>query len=309
MAQQKITDILKKRMTFSFEVFPPKENDGVPKLQKELSELFKFNPDFISCTYGAGGTNIGKSIEICDYIVKKDVTCMTHFTCIGSTKETIKEQLHNYTQNIGIKNVLAIRGDFPKDPKTGDLMTSTGGVFNNANYLIKFLKNEYSDLCISAVGDPETHILAVSPESDIAFIRAKQDAGAEFIMCQLCHDVSAYEKWVKKCRKAGIHIPFIMGLMPILSRDSVINITLANACSIPVDLSTIIGKYTAPRGSSEEIAKKYASDFKKAGIEYTVKSIWRYMNTDCQGIHIYSLNRSADVGKIVINSGIREIAS
>lgn len=305
MAQQKIADILKTRMTFSFEVFPPKEDDGVPKLQKELDELFKFSPDFISCTYGAGGTNVGKSVEICDYIVKKDVTCMTHFTCIGSTKELIKQHMDNYTKKLGLKNVLAMRGDFPKDPNTGDLMTTTGGVFNNANFLIKFLKDNYPDLCIAGAGDPETHILAVSPESDIAFIRAKQDAGAEFVMCQLCHDIPAYEKWVKRCRKAGITLPFVMGLMPVLARDPIINMTVSNGCAIPADLAVIIGKYTAPRGSSEELAKRYAADFKKAGMEYTVKSLWRYMNTDLQGIHLYALNRAADVGKIVQDSGIR----
>jgi len=303
--QHKIAEILKKRMTFSFEVFPPKEDDGVPKLQKELDQLFKFSPDFISCTYGAGGTNVGKSKEICEYIVKNGVTCMTHYTCIGADLKQIDSELTAY-KAIGLVNVLAMRGDFPKDPNTGDLMTKTGGVFNNANFLIEYIKGKFKDdYCIACAGDPETHILAVSPLSDIAFIRAKQDAGAEFVMCQLCHDIDAYERWVAKCRKAGITIPFVMGLMPVLARDPIINMTVSNGCSIPADLAAIIGKYTAPRGASPELDKKYKQDFEKAGMEYTVKSLWRYMNTDLQGIHLYALNKAEKVGQIVIDSGIR----
>ncbi|MDR1031145.1 MAG: methylenetetrahydrofolate reductase [Treponema sp.] len=302
----KITEILKKRMTFSFEVFPPKENDGVPKLQKELDELFKFSPDFISCTYGAGGTNVGKSQEICKYIADNKVTCMTHFTCIGTSEERILKEINEYI-GIGLENVLAMRGDFPKDPNTGKFATTTGGVFSNANQLIEFIKANFGDkLVVAAAGDPETHILAVNPEADIAFIRAKQDAGAEFIMCQLCHDIDEYERWVAKCRKAGVTIPFVMGLMPVLARDPIINMTVSNGCSIPKELAAIIGKYTPPRGAAENVVKEYAADFKKAGMEYTVRSLWRYMNTDLQGIHLYALNKAVDVGQIVLNSGIRQ---
>jgi methylenetetrahydrofolate reductase (NADPH) len=292
-------------MTLSFEVFPPKEDDGVPKLQNELKELFRFNPDFISCTYGAGGTNVGKSIEICDFITKNQVTCMTHLTCIGHSKSEIKDKIQKYL-DLGVENILAMRGDFPKDPETGKLKTTTGGDFENANHLIRFLKETFGDkFSVACAGDPEKHLLAVSGESDIAFIREKQDAGAEFVMCQLCHDVPAYERWVKKCRRAGVTIPFVMGLMPALVRDPIINMTLSNGCSIPAELAAIIGKYTPVRGASEAVVKELAADFKKAGMEYTVKQLWAYMNTDLQGIHLYALNKSADVAKIVLDSGIR----
>jgi methylenetetrahydrofolate reductase (NADPH) len=301
----KISEILKKRMTFSFEVFPPKEDDGVPKLQNELKELFRFNPDFISCTYGAGGTNVGKSKEICKFITDSKVNCMTHFTCIGNTKSEIKTVIQSYI-DMGIENVLAMRGDFPKDPATGKLKTTTGGDFENANHLIRYLKETFGNkICIAGAGDPEKHLLAVSVESDVAFIRDKQDAGAEFVMCQLCHDVPAYEAWVAKCRKAGITIPFVMGLMPALSRDPIINMTVSNGCSIPAELAAIIGKYTPVRGAAENVVKEVAADFKKAGMEYTVKQLWRYMNTDLQGIHLYALNKAVDVAKIVVDSGIR----
>jgi methylenetetrahydrofolate reductase (NADPH) len=296
--------MIKKRMTFSFEVFPPKEDDGVPKLQTELKELFRFSPDFISCTYGAGGTNVGKSKEICKFILDNKVVCMTHFTCIGNKKQEILEIIRSYT-GLGIENFLPMRGDFPKDPETGKLQTTTGGDFEHANFLIAFLKENFPAISMGCAGYAEKHLLAPSLESDIAFLKAKQDAGAEFIMFQLCHDVGAFSRFREKCRKAGVHLPMVMGLMPVLARDPIINMTVSNGCSIPPELAAIIGKYTPVRGASEAVVREAASDFKKAGMEYTVKSLWDYMSAGVDGIHIYALNKSADVAKIVLDSGIR----
>ncbi|MDR3336224.1 MAG: methylenetetrahydrofolate reductase [Treponema sp.] len=300
----KIGEIIKQRMTFSFEVFPPKEDDGVPKLQTELKELFRFSPDFISCTYGAGGTNVGKSKEICKFIAGNKVTCISHFTCIGNKKQEILEIIQSYI-DFGIENFLPMRGDFPKDPETGKLQTTTGGDFEHANFLIAFLKENFPKISMSCAGYVEKHLLAPSFESDIAFLKAKQDAGAEFIMLQLCHDINAFSRFREKCWKAGVRLPMVMGLMPVLSRDPIINMTVSNGCSIPPELAAIIGKYTPVRGASEAVVKEVAADFKKAGMEYTVKSLWDYMAAGVDGIHIYALNRSADVAKIVLDSGIR----
>jgi methylenetetrahydrofolate reductase (NADPH) len=291
-------------MTFSFEVFPPKEDGGVPKLQNELKELFRFSPDFISCTYGAGGTNVGKSKEICKFITDSGATCMTHLTCIGNKKREIKEIVQSYI-DMGIENVLAMRGDFPKDPETGKLKTTTGGDFEHANFLIEYLRGLFPKLGICCAGYPEKHLLAPSFESDIAYLKAKQDAGAEFIMLQLCHDVDAYCRFRDKCCTAGVRLPLVTGLMPVLARDPVINITVSNGCSIPPELAAIIGKYTPARGAAESVVKEAAADFKKAGMEYTVKELLRYMAAGTEGIHIYALNKSADVAKIVRDAGIR----
>jgi len=300
----KIGEIIKERMMFSFEVFPPKEDDGVPKLQKELQELFQFSPDFISCTYGAGGTNVGKSKEICKFITDNKVTCMSHFTCIGNKKAEIREIIQSYI-DFGIENFLPMRGDFPKDPETGKLMTTTGGDFEHANFLIGFLKENFPKISMGCAGYVEKHILAPSLESDIAFLKAKQDAGGQFIMLQLCHDVDAFSRFREKCWKAGVRLPMIMGLMPVLARDPIINMTVSNGCSIPPELAAIIGLYTPVKGASDAVVKEVAADFKKAGMEYTVKSLWAYMAAGVDGIHIYALNRSSDVSKIVLDSGIR----
>jgi methylenetetrahydrofolate reductase (NADPH) len=198
-----------------------------------------------------------------------------------------------------------MRGDFPKDPETGKLKTSTGGDFEHANFLIAFLKENFPSVSMGCAGYPEKHLLAPSFESDIAFLKAKQDAGAEFIMLQLCHDAGAFCRFREKCRKAGIRLPMVVGLMPVLARDPIINMTVSNGCSIPPELAAIIGKYTPVRGAGEAVVKEAAADFKKAGMEYTVKSLWDYMAAGVDGIHIYALNKSADVAKIVLDSGIR----
>jgi methylenetetrahydrofolate reductase (NADPH) len=283
----KIAELLKKRMTFSFEVFPPKLDQPLEPLLKTLNELYRFNPDFISCTYGAGGTNKGRSKEICESVQKSGHTIMTHFTCIGNTRADIKTIIKEYL-DLGIENVLAMRGDFPKGQET------TGGDFDHADRLIGFLKAEFPGACLAAAGYPEKHILAPAFDADIAHLRSKQDAGAEFIMLQLCHDVEAYERFAERARRAAVHVPLIMGLMPALSKDPIIRMTVSNGCSIPKELAAIIGRY----GDDPE-------SFKKAGIEYTVNQIHRYMNAGVNGIHIYALNKYEDVSKIVIASGIK----
>jgi len=283
----KITELLKTKMSFSFEVFPPKNEQPLQPLLETIERLSVFSPDFISCTYGAGGTNKGRSVEVCKSIVDSGNEAMTHFTCIGNSRENIQKEIGSYVQ-LGIENILALRGDFPPG------WTGTQGDFGYADELIAFIKEQFPDLCIAAACYPEMHLNALSFEKDIAHLRIKQDRGAEVLMTQLCHDVEAYERFREKIAKAGIHLPVIFGLMPVLSKESIVKMALVTGCSIPRDLSAIIGKY----GDKPE-------EFKKAGKEYTVNQIYKYMSAGIDGLHIYVLNKHADVSEIVTASGIR----
>ncbi|MDR3343055.1 MAG: methylenetetrahydrofolate reductase [Treponema sp.] len=283
----KIAEIVKKRMTFSFEVFPPKNDQPVKPLLETLKQLYCFDPDFISCTYGASGTNKGRSKEVCEAIHKSGHTIMTHFTCIGNTREDIKKSIKEYT-DMGLENVLAMRGDFPRGQE------GTGGDFDHADKLIGFLKAEFPQVGLACAGYPEKHLLAPSFYADIAHLRSKQDAGAEFVMLQLCYDIAAYEQFAERCRKGGVTLPFIIGLMPVLAKDPIVRIALSNGCSIPKELAEIIGKYS-----------HNPEDFKKAGIEYTIEQLWGYMNAGVSGIHIYTLNKYEGVARIILESGVR----
>ena len=284
----KIIEILKEKMSFSFEVFPPKTDKGMENLKAAMKHYYEFKPDFISCTYGSGGSNAGRNTEVCEVLKADGATeVMTHYTCIGNTKENIKKEILHY-RKIGLENILAMRGDLPEG------WTGTQGDFSNADGLINFIKKEFPDFCISAACYPEKHLLAPSFEADIAHLRTKQDNGAEFLLSQLCHDVAAYTAFLERIAHAGIHLPVVLGIMPVLDKDAIIRMTLSNGCSIPDELAAIIGRY----GNNPE-------DFKKAGIDYTINQIFRFMAAGIEGLHLYTLNKYEDVKTIIDNAGIR----
>ena len=219
-----VAEIYENRATFSFEVFPPKTDVGMEKLCGEggvLEKLYTLNPDYISCTYGAGGTNVGKNLEVLDKI-QKDGKCtpVTHFTCIGNTKEGIKEKLQTYLDH-GIDHMLALRGDLPFG------WTGTNGDLHYATELVKFVRKEFGDkFTIAVAGSPEGHIQCRSLEADIAFLKQKQDNGADFIISQLCWDMDAFRYWLDAIRDAGIWMPVDVGIMPILDQAATINMAL-----------------------------------------------------------------------------------
>jgi methylenetetrahydrofolate reductase (NADPH) len=285
-----VPEIMKKRMSFSFEVFPPKTEQPIEPLLDTLEKLYAFEPDFVSCTYGAGGTNAGRNVEICKAIQDSGKSiAVTHFTCIGHTREAVREQLDRYL-SLGINHMLALRGDLPEG------WTDTRGDFAHANELVAFVRREYGDkFVVAAAGAPEKHIQASSFEADIAHLRMKQDAGADYIMTQLCFDLDAYKRWVDRIRAAGVTLPIDVGVMPALSKDATIRMALSmNGCSIPRELAEVISKYYNDPES-----------FKKAGKEYTVKMICEYVSLGIDGLHIYALNKSEDVSDIMNWSGVR----
>lgn len=284
----KVPEIMEQRMCFSFEIYPPKDDQPLEPLLDTLEHLYKFEPDFVSCTYGAGGSNAGRNVEIVKAMKERGKTIpVTHYTCIGNTKETITKEMQGYLQ-IGVDHILALRGDFPKG------WEETRGDFDYANELVEFIRTNFPQFTIAVAGNPEKHFEADSFTADIAHLRIKQDAGADYIMTQLCHDVEQYEWWVEAIRKAGIYLPIDVGVMPVLLKEPTIRMAVMNGSAIPRDLAEIIGRY----GNNPE-------DFKKAGKEYTVKQIHQYINAGIDGLHLYALNKWRDITDIINDAGIR----
>jgi methylenetetrahydrofolate reductase (NADPH) len=275
--------MLKKRRTLSFEVFPPKADMPLEPLAHTLKKLYEYNPDFISITYGAMGTNIGRSVDVCKMILDSSGTVLPHFTCIGNTKKSVEEFVSKYVE-LGIENILLLRGDLPEG------WTGTRGDFAHASELIEHFANAYPNLCMGAAAYPEVHIESKTVEEDIRYLKLKQDHGASFFLTQLCHDVEAYKKFMDRLRNNGITIPVVVGLMPILSRAGTIRMSLSNGCSIPADLAAICGRY-----------EKDEDSFKKAGLEFTIGLIDRYIAAGCEGLHLYTLNKYQDVETILSN--------
>ncbi|NLT14573.1 MAG: 5,10-methylenetetrahydrofolate reductase [Clostridiales bacterium] len=304
----RVTDIMAKRMAFSFEIFPPKTDAGMEKLIGKdgvLDRLCTMKPDYISCTYGAGGGNVGKNLEVLDAVRLKTIG-ITHFTCIGNTREGIKQQLQAYLEH-GIDHILALRGDLPFG------WTGTGGDLHYATELVKFIRDTFGDqFTIAVAGSPEGHIQCRSLEADISFLKQKQDEGADFIMTQLCWDMDQFRYWMDAIRAAGITMPVDVGIMPVLDAKATINMALSrNGCVMPRALCEIISKNWifdspfAPTEAEASVAAKKAS-FKEAGIDYTIRLIDEYRVCGIAGIHLYALNQYEDVARLVRESGIKD---
>ena len=307
MTAVKLSDMMKKRQLLSFELFPPKTDRGMANLSETIQQLCRYKPEYISVTYGAGGGNVGANRQVCRMVRNAGTVPVTHFTVIRNTKQGIREQLETYLKE-GVDHILALRGDFPRGE------TSTGGDFNYATDLVKFIRDEFGEQFeIAVAGSPEGHISCRSLEADIGVLKMKQDNGAYYIMTQLCWDMEQFERWLDKIRRAGVTLPVDVGIMPILDQAATINMALSrNGCVMDRELSRLISKYwifpnpfdKAPFDDSLEQKK---ADFKKAGIEYTIRQIDKYRSLGVEGIHLYAMNKWKDVSQIIERSGIRTL--
>lgn len=303
----KLSEAMKNKMLLSFELFPPKTDKGMENLPGTIEHLCKYQPEYISCTYGAGGTNVGKNMDVCKMIKDAGTIPVTHFTCIGNTAEGIKEQLQNYLDN-GVDHMLALRGDLPFG------WTGTGGDFAYATDLVAYVRKEFGDkIEIAVAGSPEGHIACRSLESDIAVLKQKQDNGADYIMTQLCWDMEQFKRWMDAIRTAGITMPVDVGIMPILDQAATINMALSrNGCVMPRKLCEIISKnWIFPNPFDKDpfdaaVDEKKAA-FKEAGIEYTIRQIDEYRALGVNGIHLYALNKWKDVSEIIDRCGLRTL--
>lgn len=283
----KIIDTLNQKMSLSFEVFPPKEKQSLEQVLHTLDHLYSFKPDFCSVTCGAGGTNRGQNEAICEAIAKSGHTAMAHITCIGSTRADIESTIKRY-QTLGVENILALRGDLPEG------WTNTGGDFSFALDLLRFARQVNADMCIGVTCNPETHIESKSLDEDIMHLRMKADAGADFCVTQLFYDNEAFYRYRDHMYEAGIDLPIVVGVMPVLNKNGVLRMTLSNGGSIPAKLSRIFAKY-----------QDQPEEFAKAGRDFTIEQIANLISHNIDGLHLYSLNKWEIVTEILQEVGIR----
>ena len=309
MASVKLTEKMKDRQLLSFELFPPKTEKGMENLPGTISHLMAYQPDYISCTYGAGGGNVGANREVCQMIKNAGTIPVTHFTVIKNTKQGMKDQMDQYLAE-GVDHILALRGDIPRGE------TTTCGDFNYATDLVKFIRDSYGDRFeIAVAGSPEGHIACRSLEADVAVLKMKQDNGADYIMTQLCWDMEQFNRWLDMIWTAGVTMPVDVGVMPILDMKATINMALSrNGCVMDRELSRLISKYwifpdpfdSNPPFEDDQRAQK-KEDFRKAGIEYTIRQIDQYRALGVDGIHLYALNKWKDVAEIIDASGMKTL--
>ncbi len=267
----------------SFEVYPPKTDEGIDKLMGELKKLKVFDPAFISVTYGAGGTTQGRSLIVIKRIMDElGLIPIPHFTCIGSDKESILSFV-KVIEGLGLKNILALRGDPPKD-KT--YYHPEKNVFHYASELVAFLKAN-TDLEIAVAGYPEVHPQAKSLDEDLTHLNEKIKAGASLIMTQLFFDNAVYFNYVEKAKKLGINVPVIPGILPLTSAHQ-IQKSIECGAKIPAKLTTWIDPY-----QHEPLA------FHKAGIEYVVQQVKGLLKAKVPGLHLYTFNQAEAVSQVL----------
>lgn len=279
-----IQNIFENKRSVSFEVFPPKKDGEFEAAFEILDAMGKLSPDFISVTYGAGGSRSGKTVEIASYIQNHlGIDAMAHVTCVGSKKEQLLEVCNALKDN-GVSHVLALRGDRPKDMSDEQFASRD---FAHASDMMSYLKN-HTDLHMAGACYPEKHFEAFSLESDLNNLKRKQEAGAEFLISQLFFDNDFYYGFLEKTEKKGITIPICAGIMPITSAKQIgTTITLAGS-SVPKALADIIATY----GENPE-------DMRKAGIDYAIRQIRDLQENGVNDIHIYTMNKPKMAKEIV----------
>lgn len=278
----KISEILKKnKVTVSFEVFPPKEWAKIADTKKVISEMVKDKPSFMSVTYGASGTTSGYTTEIANAIREGGVTPLSHLTCLTSTKEKINSVLDDLENN-GVENILALRGDIPKDFVMGE-----NQYYHHAYELVNEIKAR-GNFCIGAACYPETHPESPNRVEDIARLKEKVDCGVDFLTTQMFFDNNVFYHFCEMCAIKEINVPIIAGIMPITNAGMIKR-------SVELSNSTLPEKFT-------RIMERFGDNpdaMKQAGIIYATEQIIDLMANGVNNIHIYTMNKPDVAHKIM----------
>ena len=279
----KIKDILQQdKITVSFEVFPPKKADGLEAVEKAAEQIAALRPDFMSVTYGAGGSTSKLTLEIASHLQNTyGTTVLTHLTCVSSSREHVRSMV-NQIKELGIENIMALRGDIPKD---GIIMKD----YIHAADLIHDIK-EQSDLCIGGACYPEGHIECEHKEDDIIHLKEKVDAGCDFLTTQMFFDNNILYNFLYRIREKGITVPVLAGIMPITNAKQLSRSIALSGTHVPQRFLAIVDKF----GTSPEAMKQ-------VGIIYASDQIIDLIANGITHIHVYSMNKPEVAAGILNN--------
>ncbi|MFT3780391.1 MAG: methylenetetrahydrofolate reductase [NAD(P)H] [Nibricoccus sp.] len=262
----------------SLEFFPPKDDTGVQALRATATALKKLEPDFVSVTYGAGGSTRERTAQLSAMLRSEfDFTVMPHLTCVGHSKAELNE-IANRHHASGIRNIMALRGDPPKGAT--EFKPAPDGL-SYANELVNLLKTRHNDFCLGVAGYPEKHPQAPSLQVDLDNLKRKVDAGAAFVTTQLFFDNDVFYRFVDSCRKGGVAVPIVPGIMPPLSLNQVRRMTQLSGSAIPHRLTRRL-----------EAAGDDADTLEFVGIDWALGQIRDLLAHGAPGYHLYILNRA-----------------
>lgn len=281
----------KKQTTISFEFFPPKNEEASEDLFRNIQELSQMNPAYVSVTYGAGGSTRDLTHDLVVKLQEQTgLTIVSHLTCVGSTKDEIREILKRYEKS-GIHNIMALRGDPPKGQNE---FQKTENGFGFAGELVGFIKKEFPTMGIGVAGFPEGHPSTPNRLKEIEFLKWKVDQGADYICTQMFFDNNSFYDYVERCEIAGIKVPIIAGIMPITSRKGMARMAeLSLGTNFPAKLLKSLS-----RAEDDSYAEN-------VGIHWATEQVRDLLDHKIAGIHMYTLNKSKATRRIYESLGIR----
>lgn len=278
----KIKDLFgQKKVTISCEIFPPKKDTAFSGIFETVDAIQSLGVDFISVTYGAGGSTSKKTVEVASYIQERHhLPALAHLTCCDSTKEDIRQRLVEMKER-GIENILALRGDKPKE--------YVPGPYTYAIDLVRDIKSQ-GDFCIGGACYPDGHVECEHKEDDIAFLKEKVEAGCDFLTTQMFFDNNVYYNFLYRVLAVGIQVPVIPGIMPVINARQVKRSAELSGTSLPPRFKAIADKF-----SDDPLAME------QAGIAYATEQIIDLVANGVKYIHLYTMNRSQTAAKIMEN--------
>lgn len=271
----------------SFEFFPPKTDAGFASLFRTIEELQPLQPAFVSVTMGAGGSTRSKTVDLVIRIERETgLTAMAHLPCVGFERDQVGEILEQLDE-AGICNILALRGDQPQGES--DFVPPRDG-FAYANELIDYIRGQDRDLCVVAACYPETHPEAPNPEADLDNLKRKVDAGAQVLITQLFFDNAKFASFIERARNAGIDVPIVPGIMPIVSHAGIKRMTQMCGCEIPSELNAELERVGDDEAATQEL-----------GVRWGTMQCRELLDAGAPGIHFYTLNKSSAARRIFEN--------
>ena len=272
------------KVTVSFEVFPPKADSSFDVVKSAIGELNGLHPDYMSVTYGAGGSTSKRTVDIASHIQNElGTNALAHLSCISATRGQIAEQLKKL-KNAGIENILALRGDIPENG-----VLPEGMEYHYAWQLVEEIK-KVGGFCVGAACYPEGHVECLNKTKDLDYLKQKVDCGCDFLVTQMFFDNNVLYTFLYNALKAGIEIPVTAGIMPVTNSKQISKICSLSGTSLTPKFRAILDKF----GDNP-------AALKQAGIAYAVDQIVDMVSNGIKGIHIYTMNKP-DVAKSILNS-------
>lgn len=276
------------RLGLSFELFPPKSEAREKELFEHVRELMRFKPDFVTCTYGAGGSTRTKTLDIVER-VKNDfrVPVASHLTCVGSTRDELRAYLAEAASR-GVEAIVALRGDPPKGETS---FKPVDGGLSYANELVELVRGEFPQFAVVVAAYPETHREAPSADADLVNLKRKVDAGADVMVTQLFYDNADFFRFRDRCDAAGLKTPLVPGILPITNLAQVQRITALCGAKLPQALCDKLSKYAA-----DDAVGQF-----QAGVEYATTQVQELIDRSIPGLHFYVLNHSHAIRELLPN--------